>query len=379
MNETPLRILLTNSTAIYGGGEFFVFELARGLRSLRGHNVWVACRPDNQLRTMCEQASIPVLPLEFPTDGKHLVHITGALNRMIREDGINILHSNSNYDRTAGAFAAWRAGIPHVTNVHSLQSIQYNLTHRLRNRFLIDRFLADGVQAKNILVQTDHVSEKKITVFYHGVNAREMKKDEGLRTAIRKEFRIAGDQVLIGNVARFVPMKGHDDLLQAFAQIAPAAPQARLMLVGDGELLELMKRRAAELCVDSRVIFTGYRADLQALYSAFDLYVHSSLHGEGETISFATQQALAQELPVVVTRAGDVPENVREGVNGFVVDDHNPGALASKMLFLLSNPVLRERMGAESRKYLLERFTTERMVDAVDTVYHEVLSSRKRS
>jgi len=176
-------------------------------------------------------------------------------------------------------------------------------------------------------------------------------------------------------------MKGLDDLLNAFARVVPGAPQAMLMLVGDGELMETLKQQSRDLGIADKVFFAGYRSDLVALYSAFDMYVQSSVHGGGETISFATQQALAQELPVIVTRAGDVPENVREGVNGFVVDDRNPPALAEKMLLLANDPALRGTMGKASRIYLLERFTTERMVLFVEKIYNRVTAARaaKRS
>ena len=367
-------VLLTNSSDIYGGGEFFVLELAKALLG-RGHRIWVCCRPDNLLREKCEQAGVPIVPLAFPPNGRLVKHIRD-LKRIILERGVNIVHTNGNYDRTAGAFAAWRAGVAHVTNVHSLQSIQHNLTHRVRNRMLTDRFLADGVRVKELLVQQDGIPPSGIVVFYHGVNPDSMRRDQQLRSSTRKQLGCPGDEVIIGNVARFVGMKGHSYLLNAFAEVAGEFSHARLVLVGDGELWEESKALSRTLGVEKRVIFTGFREDLQALYSSFDIYAHASIEGAGETISFAVQQALAQELPVIVTRVGDVAENVREGINGFVVPDRDGKALAARLRTLLGDRSLRETMGLESRKYLLERFTTERMVSAVESVYRDVLKTR---
>jgi glycosyltransferase involved in cell wall biosynthesis len=323
----------------------------------------------------CLAAGIQVVPLEFPPSGR-LIHFVSALTRAIRANNVQIVHTNSNYDRTAGAFAAWRAGVPHVTNVHSLHSIQHNLTHRIRNRSMTDRFLADGVRMKELLVSHDGIPASKISVFYHGIDPDAMRRDEHQRRNLRNQFGFSEEHVVVGNIARMVPMKGHADLIQAFALVGKRYPSARLVIVGDGELFEELKARVRSLGIDGQTLFTGFREDLQALYSSFDIYAHSSVEGGGETISFAVQQALAHELPVVVTRVGDVIENVREGINGFVVPDRNAQALADKIMLLAGDPSLRHSMGKESRNYLLQRFTTEHMVSAVEEIYRNVLAAR---
>lgn len=369
-----MKILLTNSSDIYGGGEYYVLELSRSLRD-RGHEVLIACRPDNLLYTKCEQTNLPVIGLDFPPNGR-LLHFINEIRGIIREKHTQIVHTNGNYDRTAGAFAAWSAGVPHVTNVHSLHSINRNLTHRIRNAMMTQYFLADGVQARDMLVNEDGIKESKVSVFYHGVNAGVLRRNAELRCKIRTEFHCADDIVLIGNVGRFVPMKGQEYLLRAFATAAKKFPDARLAMIGDGILTDDLKQLTTSLGIDKQVIFTGFRDDLVALYSAFDIYANSSVKGGGETISFATQQALAQELPVVVTDVGDVSQNVREGISGYVVPDRDPEAMADKLTRLVQDKSLRDSMGREGRKYLLERFTTERMAETVEKIYLGVLNGR---
>ena len=373
---SPLRILLTNSSTMYGGGEFYVLQLATALQQ-RGHSVWISCKPNNLLLEKCETAGIPTVPLDFPPQGR-LYKFMELLLKFVRGNAIQIIHSNANYDRTASAFAAWRAGIAHVTNVHSLHSIQHNLTHLFRNRIMTHHFLADGVRVKDMLVSQDHIPSSKISVFYHGVNPDQMRRDEQQRHIVRAQFGFTEEHIVIGNVARLVQMKGQTYLLQAFANVSAKFPCVRLVVVGDGELRKELELLAQTLAIQQHVVFTGFRDDLQALYSSFDIYAHSSVEGGGETISFTVQQALAQELPVIVTNVGDVPENVREGVNGFVVPDRDANALAEKLMILVKDHSLRQTMGKESRKYLLERFTTEHMVSAVEEIYGNVLQSRMR-
>ena len=90
----------------------------------------------------------------------------------------------------------------------------------------------------------------------------------------------------------------------------------------------------------------------------------------------AVLQALALELPVIATRVGDVPEMVEEGVNGFVVPDESPEAIAEKLTVLLRERARSTAMGIMGRGRLLGRFTVEKMVSAVEGVYGRVLAGR---
>jgi glycosyltransferase involved in cell wall biosynthesis len=374
MTSPRHRVLLTNSSSLYAGGEFYVLELARTLCA-RGHGVLVACPSGNLLSEKCRAAGVATAAVEFPANGALARHIR-LLRSLLREHKATILHSNTNYDRTAGAFAARLERAFHVTNVHSFHSISHNLTHVVRNRWATDHFLVDGVCVKDLLVREDRIDPAKISVVHLGVDPAAMRRDEALRSAVRASFGLGDADVVIGNVGRLVPFKGQEYLLRAFALVAGARPEARLVLVGDGELRERLGALAGELGVAARVVFAGFRDDLVAVYSAFDIYCHASVEGGGETFPFAVLQALSQELPVVVTRVGDVAVMVEEGVNGYALPDRDPGALARALAELLADPAEAARMGRESRALLLRRFTTDAMVDVVERLY-DTLHSRR--
>ena len=365
-----LNILLTNSTDIYGGGEFYVLELAKELTK-RGHSIIVTCKPENLLRVKCEEACIRTLPLDFPPQGK-LFKFVNELKSIIQQEHIQIVHTNTNYDRTAGGVSARLCGVKHVTNVHSFHSLRHNLTHWIRNKWTTDHFLVDGVCVKELLVNEDGIPADKISVIYLGVDPESMKRDEPQRRRVRGEFGLEEHHIVIGNVGRLVPMKGQDYLLEAFGLIAEQFPNARVLLVGDGELDKELRTKSKELHIMDQVIFAGFRDDLIAMYSAFDIYAHTSIEGGGETFPFAVVQALAQELPVVVTRVGDVPAMVDEGLNGFVVKEKRPVGIAERLARLCSDATLRAAMGKASRTLLLEKFTVEKMVDGVESVYGRI-------
>lgn len=362
-------ILLTNASPMYAGGEYYVLLLAAELAA-RGRDVAVSCRSDNLLAAKCRERGIPVAPVDFPASGG-LIGTVGALREIVRRRRIGIVHSNTNYDRTAGAIAARLSGAKHVASIHSFHSISHNLTHWLRNRFWTDRFIALGAGSVRILAN-DGIPPSKVAVVPLGVDPAELRRDDGLRVKVRAEFRLTDDDLLLGNVGRLVPFKGQEYLLRAFAEVSRARPNVRLAVVGDGELEDPLKRQAADLGIGDRVVFTGFRDDIPSIYSALDLYAQSSVEGGGETFPFAVLQALAFGLPVAATPVGEVPSMVEEGVTGILVKDRDPAALAAALARLLDDPALRRSMGEAARGLLLRKFTVKAMADGVERVYREL-------
>jgi glycosyltransferase involved in cell wall biosynthesis len=145
-----------------------------------------------------------------------------------------------------------------------------------------------------------------------------------------------------------------------------------LAIIGDGELEVPLKRLASELGVSGSVIFTGFRDDIPSLYSAMDVYVHSSVEGGGETFPFAVLQALAFGLPAVVTAVGEVGSMVEQGVTGFAVKDRDEALFARELSKLLGDPALRASMGRSARELLTRKFTVVAMADGVEDAYEQI-------
>ncbi|HRE11462.1 MAG TPA: glycosyltransferase family 4 protein [Ignavibacteria bacterium] len=374
-NIKTLNILLLNALDIYGGGEFFVYQLAK-LLTQKGHKVWVSCRKDNIIYSKCIEEGIGVFPVDYPEhSGKSdLWKNSRILGKFIKENKIDIVHSNTNYDRTAGAFAAKFAGVKHVSNVHSFHSISHNLTHWYRNKFLIHHFMVDGVCTKDLLINEDKIDPAKITLLHLGLDPELNKKDPETGKLIRKEFGVKDEEILIGNVARMVPFKGQEYLIRAYPDVLKAFPESKLMIVGDGELSDMLHKLAEELGVSERTIFPGFRSDIKSMYSAFDIYAHTSVEGGGETFPYAMLHALAQELPMVITRVGDMPAMVEDGVNGFVLNDKDVKSISEKLMLLCGDKKLRFEMGKKSFELMLRKFTVDIMAANIEKVYSKILS-----
>ncbi len=359
-------ILLTNASRVYAGGEFYVLLLAAELHS-RGRDVAVSCRSDNLLLAKCRERGIPTEPVEFPGRGG-LRKCVGTLREIIRRRGVGIVHTNTNYDRTAGAIAARLSGARHIANIHSFHSISHNLTHWVRNRYWTERFITLGPGATRMLLN-DGIPAARIATVPLGLDPVGMRRSDELRGRVRAEFGLPDGQVLVGNVGRLVPFKGQEYLLRSFAAVARTRPGVTLAVIGDGELERPLREQAAELGVAGRTIFTGFRDDIPSLYSAMDVYVHTSLEGGGETFPFAVLQALAFGLPVVATDVGEVGAMVTHGVTGFAAREKDVEGISAALANLADDPGLRAAMGRKGRELLMKKFTVGTMADGVEEIY----------
>lgn len=368
------KILILNSSAIYGGGEYFVLQLAIQLQK-REHDVLAGCRSSCLLYKKLTDAGINTAHINFPEKGNGtLWENVKDLKKIITQNNIDIVHSNTGYDRTAAAFAAHGTMAKHVTSCHSLESISHNLTHYIRNKYLTHHFIADGMSIKNLIISKNNIPPGKITVIHNGISPDEMSRESALREKIRSEFNIKNNEILIGSVGRLVNFKGYKYLITAFKTILEELPDTKLMIVGDGEQMSSLKEQAKVLQVNDRIVFTGFRDDLQAVYSAFDVYANTSISGGGELFPFSILYAMAQGIPVVASRVGDIPEMVKDNENGYLVDEKSPYKIAEKLIEVITDKDKAENFGKKGRFMLEQNFMLTKMTDKIENVYRIALN-----
>jgi glycosyltransferase involved in cell wall biosynthesis len=190
------------------------------------------------------------------------------------------------------------------------------------------------------------------------------------RDAARRRFAIPRDSVCLGNVAAFVPEKGHVLLLHALAGIRAQFPQCVLLLAGEGREQARLQALARELRIDDIVKFPGFVADVQSVYAATDIFVFPS---HQEPLAVAMLTAMAYGLPLVAFARGGNPEAVVDGKNGLLVQELDAAALGAAIARLLSNPLEAQRLGDAARETVVARFSADRMVEETLRLYEELV------
>jgi glycosyltransferase involved in cell wall biosynthesis len=186
--------------------------------------------------------------------------------------------------------------------------------------------------------------------------------------ALRAQFGLAPENIVVGKIGRLVPLKGHDDLFAIAPALVKQCPGIRFLLIGDGPWRERFDQRARVLGLQKHFVFAGLVPPeaVARLVGIMDLVVHLSSR---EGLARALPQALAAARPVVAYNCDGADEVCLENRTGFLVRPGDLLDLEQKVLRLAGNPELRMRFGQEGRQLVRERFSVQRMVDELHALY----------
>lgn len=366
----PLRIEMVLPSMQAGGMEMLTDRLARAL-ARRGHEVGITCTDlAGNLAPALHADGFRVSVVGAP--GLRSMVRAPALERWLRELGPDVVHVHSGVWLKA-ARAARRAGVPRI--VHTIHGLEREPWYGppLKRIAARDTDLVVGVSRDlvDFLRQRVHVPEPRLALVPNGVDAARYR--PGPRTgALRAALGIDDDRLLVGSVARLLPVKNHALLLEAFARAhraAPrSAPRSALVLVGNGALEPSLRALADALGVGEHVHFTGFSHHVDEVLRDLDVFVLSS---DSEGMPVSVLEAMATGLPVLATAVGSVPHLLDEGRCGVLVPPRDVEAMTGALAGLLAgDPVRRRELGAAARRRAVEHFSEEAMVSTYERAYY---------
>jgi glycosyltransferase involved in cell wall biosynthesis len=377
----PRRILFLTNRLSPAGAETFLLHRVTRLDRSRWHPVVAALRPGGELEPSFRAAGVEVMTFgsERRLDPPGLLRLAAYLRRA----RIDILEAHVWYACLVARLVGRLAGVPIV--ITNEQDVRAG-ANTVRRDLL---WLGDATTwMSSACVHITHASQRSFVagtpswlegsarrvVIPNGIDVARVRAAAAASdgAAVRRELGLPADALVIGNVARLQPAKGHGYLLGAFARVLADRPVSRLVIVGWGEDEAALRRRAADLGIAGRVLFLGKRQDVHRLLAAFDLFAFSSIH-EGQGI--AILEAMAAGVPVVATAADGIPEMVRDGDTGLLVPPRDDPALAAAILRLAGDPALRARLTAAAARMVDSEYSVEAAAARYDQLYDQLLGS----
>jgi len=179
-------------------------------------------------------------------------------------------------------------------------------------------------------------------------------------------------------VARFEERKGHRHVLLALKNLITEHPEyvnLKLLLFGDGPLLQTIKNLALAVGIEENVVFLGHRND-RISYVVSSLFLVNPSLGY-ESLPYSILEAMSVGVPAIGTNVGGIPEEIENGVTGIIVPAADIGALSRAMFILLSNNEKRIKMGTAAKERFKELFTADRMVESYMSLYESSIESIK--
>jgi len=304
------------------------------------------------------------------------------LEKLLRAQKPDIVHTHSGKAGILGRLAAKRAGVPiiihhiHGPSFGSFQGALANFAFTAAEQYaarVTDHFFCSAGAMTRLYLAAGIGQPEQYTRIFSGFNLEPFLNATN-DLSLRQQLGLNETHFVIGKVARIFKLKGHADLLTAFARISPQLSHARLLFVGDGSLRNEIEALAHRLGVANKVIFTGLVSpDQVARYvGIMDCLAHLSYR---EALSRALPQALAAGKPVVAYDFDGADEVCLENQTGFLVRTGDTDAAAQRLLQLAGDPALREKFGHRGQSFVRENFSIEKMVDDQYTVYRQLAAA----
>lgn len=360
------RVLQIVSSSAISGAEKHSVLLSKTLQQ-QGHYVVTVCPPQGWLPQELQLSGICTLPA--PMHGIKGIATFWRLVRYLREQRIEIIHTHLTRATYYGLLLGMVTRTPVVSTVHVFTSDPAYRWLSRRGYPLI----AVSEAVKHWLIEYG-VPASIVQTVYNATDFVSLNGEYACAPLeVRKEFGLPEDSKLIGLFAKVSPIKGHDLLLEALPRVLNLHPNTHVLFVGstESEFAQRTQQRAKELGVHRHVTFTGLREDVARLMQAVDVV---TLPSRLETFGLVVLEAMALGKPVVTTRAGGLPELVRDRETGILVD-FTTTSLAHALNELLTSADLRRRLGQSARNYARRYYTPERMVRLVEAVYARALNA----
>lgn len=344
------------------GGQRQVLLTVLGLRE-RGHRAVLVAHPEGELATRASEGH-DLIRLAPRTEVD--LHAGWKLSRIIKELKPDVVHA---HDPHAVALAS--LGLSFMTSetcpgLVASRRVAFHLKGHAFSRWKYHQvhcFIAASEAIHQTLVG-DGIDPSRIVTVHEGIDVHRVQAEPAIN--IHAEFWLPTHAPVVGAVGALTQEKGHKHLIDAAALVVREVPDARFVILGEGDLRPALERQVKELRLDKHVLLPGFRADILAFIRAFDLFVMCSL---AEGLGTSLLDAMASSKPTVASDTGGIPEVVADGETGLLVPARDHHALAGAMARLLKDPNLRERMGRAGLERVQRIFSADRMVERTLEVY----------
>lgn len=362
-----MRILFLDQSGKPGGAELCLIDIAKPYSD----RALVGLFADGTFKDLLQQNHIPVEVLATQAiqvrkesslvEGlKSLAQLAPLITKVVKKAReYDLIYANTQKALVVGALASFFSRRPLVYHLHDILSIEHfsqtnlRIAINLANRFA-SLVIANSQASKTAFVQAGGRANL-IEVVYNGFDLKNYQNDESDINKLQQQLGLEG-KFVVGHFSRLAPWKGQHILIDALAQ-CPQEVTAILVgdaLFGEQDYVQKLHQQVAELGLENRVKFLGFRSDIPQLMAACDLVAHTST--SPEPFGRVIVEAMLCGKPVVAAKAGGVMELVEHGLNGFLVTPGEPEELAQVIITCLQETEITATIANNARTTASRRF-----------------------
>jgi len=344
------------------GGQRQVLLTVVGLRE-RGHRTVLVAHPDGELATRASEGHDLIrLAPRAEVD----LHAAWKLSRIVKDLRPDIVHAHDPHAVALASLALSFMTSGKCPGLIASRRVAFHLKGNAFSRWKyhqVDCFVAASNAIRDMLIG-DGIDANRVVTVYEGIDLHRVQGEPAAN--IHAEFWLPTHAPIVGAVAALTQEKGHKYLIDAAALVVREVPDARFVILGDGDQRPALERHVKELRLDKHVVLPGFRADILSFIHSFDLFVMSSLF---EGLGTSLLDAMALSKAIVASDTGGIPEAVAHGETGLLVPPRDARELATAIVRLLKDPARREKMGGAGLERVKRLFSAEQMVEKTLGMY----------
>lgn len=389
MGDNPKNILYLNSSAVLYGAENRLLDAIRNLD--RSRYRLFALLPDNgPFADKLKELGVSILHLEYTfhisrSPLSKFLRLNWDFMCLVRKHKIDLIHANLHMKMSNFWLAFLILRKPVIVHLRS-----HYWTH-IFEKFIICRLfkvICVSQAVKRAYLQRRRSDffmgqrSNQAVVIYDGIDIEKFS-PKPTAGEFRREFHVSPQDFLVSIIGAIDLVKGQDVLVQAAAIVIQKHPHAKFVIVGEGYedlalhnkyyryLIQLIK----DLSLEGKVIFTGFRHDIDMLMNEIDLLVQPS---EREALGTSMVEAMSCGKPVIGTAVDGIPEVIGDNEGGMLFSPRNPQELAKAINFFIENPDEARKRGLQGRARVLKMFDARENVKRIHEVYEEALNCGKK-
>jgi len=363
-----MNVLQVTTHINIGGIANYIVSLSKALRA-QGIGCTVASS-GGDMETELKKSAIAHRKLDIDTKfefGPKALKSVFAINRIVREEKIDIIHAHSRVSQVAASLSSNATGVPFVTTCHGY--------FQKRSRKVFDTWgekviaISDAVRAH--LLEDFEIEEARIALIYTGVDTEKFGKTSAPQEAagVKKAAGLREDAMVIGTIGRLSSVKGQKYLIQALAELQKKKRAVQGLIVGNGEEEAPLKALAKSLGLSQDIAIVSADTDTAKYLAAMDVFV---LPSEKEGLGLALLEALAAGRPCIASDIGGIGNIIDDRRNGILVPVGNAEAIARAAMMLLDDKEMAMALALNGKKTVEERFSLGVMAGKIIEVYNEV-------
>lgn len=306
-------------------------------------------------------------------DPLRVPRVARRLYATLKQGAFDLVHTHGYFADICGLPAARVLGLRNLTTCHGF--IKNNFKLRTYNHLdkhaikLSQKVIAVSDGVRSDLVHSG-IKDSRIVVIPNAVPLPACDTEKrALRKVKRNSLGIGPRDYVVGFTGRLSREKGVNYLIDAVSSLHVAGHPVKLLIIGDGPEKEVLEQMARDRGLGSSVLFAGFQTDIGAWLSACDVLSLPSIT-EGTPLSIL--EAMSMGVPVIASAVGGVPDVVREGVNGFLVEPGNVDGISNKTSLLMQNKELARKIIAEGIRTINANYGISRWCERIEQLYEAV-------